>query len=145
MKIGQIRNSVRRQRAGLALLLVLFASGLSGAQGWVAKVGLVILHSPELASHVDGIRQELQSRGYVDGSAIKIDAHFTNVDKRLREILNAFVASRVDVIVAWTNSTVQLAKKATQGIPIVMIASGPVAAGLIDSLKQKDAGDKIEE
>jgi putative ABC transport system substrate-binding protein len=68
---------------------------------------------------------------------VKIDAHFTNGDKpRAREIFKSFVESRVDVIVAWTTPTVQLARETTQTIPIVMIASDPVAAGLVPSLSQ---------
>ena len=40
----------------------------------------------------------------------------------------------MDVIVPWTTPTVQLAKETTQTVPLVMIASDPVAAGLVQSL-----------
>jgi putative ABC transport system substrate-binding protein len=119
--------------------MVLLASDMAGAQqeGRPARIGLVSLHSEELASHVDGIRQELQKLGYIDGRAVKIDAHFTNGDKqRAREVLKSFVESHVDVIVPWTTPTVQLAKETTQTVPIVMIASDPVAAGLVPSLSR---------
>jgi putative ABC transport system substrate-binding protein len=97
---------------------------------------LVSLHSEELAVHVDGIRQELQKLGYSE-SRVKIDAHFTNGDKaRAQEILKSFVESRMDVIVAWTTPTVQLAREATKTVPIVMIASDPVASGLVSSLSR---------
>lgn len=129
----------RKLLCALVLLTVSLVSGMADAQqeGRLARVGLVSLHSEELASHVDGIRRELQKLGYADGSAIKIDAHFTNGDKqRTREILKSFVESRMDVIVPWTTPTVQLAKEATQTVPIVMIASDPVAAGLVPSLSR---------
>ena len=126
-------------RCALALLMVLLASDMAGAQqdGRSTRIGLVSLHSEELASHVDGIQRELQKLGYIDGRAVKIDAHFTNGDKqRTREVLKSFVESHVDVIVPWTTPTVQLAKEATQTVPIVMIASDPVAAGLVPSLSR---------
>ena len=123
----------------LVLLTTLLSSSFAHAQqeGRPARIGLVSLHSEELAGHVDGIRQELQKLGYLDGRAVKIDAHFTNGDKqRTREVLKSFVESHVDVIVPWTTPTVQLAKEATQTVPIVMIASDPVAAGLVPSLSR---------
>lgn len=129
---------MRQLRCALTLLAVVLMSGMAGAQqeGRLARIGLVSLHSEELAVHVDGIRQELQKLGYTEGRA-KIDAHFTNGDKpRAREILKSFVESRMDVIVAWTTPTVQLARETTQTVPVVMIASDPVAAGLVASLSR---------
>jgi putative tryptophan/tyrosine transport system substrate-binding protein len=123
----------------LALLAVLVLPGAADAQRapQPARIGLVSLHSEELAGQVEGIRQELRKLGYIEGSAIGVDAHFTNGDKqRTRDILKSFVEGRVDVIVPWTTPTVQLAKEATQTIPIVMIASDPVAAGLVPSLSR---------
>lgn len=128
----------QKLRHALALLAVLLVSGTAGAQqdGRTARVGLVSLHSEEMASLVDGIRQELRKLGYADG-AIKIDAHFTDGNRpRTIEVLKSFVESRVDVILPWATATVQLAKQATQSIPIVMIASDPVAAGLVPSLSR---------
>lgn len=129
---------MRQLRCALVLLTVVLMSGMAEAQqeGRLSRIGLVSLHSEELAVHVDGIRQELQRLGYTEGR-VKIDAHFTNGDKpRAREILRSFVESRVDVIVAWTTPTVQLARETTQAVPIVMIASDPVAAGLVPSLSR---------
>jgi putative ABC transport system substrate-binding protein len=129
---------VRQLRCALILLAVFLMSGIAEAQqeGRLSRIGLVSLHSEELASQVDGIRQELQKLGYTEGR-VKIDAHFTNGDKqRAREILKSFVESRMDVIVAWTTPTVQLARETTQTVPIVMIASDPVAAGLVSSLSR---------
>lgn len=119
-----------------ALLATLLASGMAAAQDKrPARVGLVSLHAEEVASQVDGIRQELQKLGYVDGKSITIETHFTNGDKKqAKAVLESYVADRVDVIVPWTTPTVQLAKETTQTIPIVMIASDPVAAGLVPSL-----------
>ena len=129
---------MRQLRCILVLLTVVLMSGMAEAQQAArpSRIGLVSLHSEELAVQVDGIRQELQKLGYTE-SRVKIDAHFTNGDKaRAREILKSFVESRIDIIVAWTTPTVQLARETTQTVPIVMIASDPVAAGLVSSLSR---------
>jgi putative ABC transport system substrate-binding protein len=123
----------------LVLVLAFAAPGMVLAQdARPAKVGLVSLHAEELASHVEGIREELKKLGYVDGKTVSIDAHFTNGNRqRARAALQSFVDGRVDVVVAWTTPTVQLAKEATPAnVPIVMIASDPVAAGLVTSLSR---------
>lgn len=129
---------MRQLCCALVLLTTIFLPGMAEAQQEArpSRIGLVSLHSEELAVHVDGIRQELQRLGYAEGR-VRIDAHFTNGDKaRAREILKSFVESRVDVILAWTTPTVQLARETTQTVPIVMIASDPVAAGLVASLSR---------
>ena len=106
-----------------------------------ARIGLVSLDAPELASDVDGIRQELRKLGYI-GKAVEIEAHFTNGDKqRTREVVQSFVERRVDIIVPRTAPTVQLAKEINPTIAIVMIASDPVAAKLMPSLAR--LGDNI--
>jgi putative ABC transport system substrate-binding protein len=131
-------SGMRQLRCALVLLTAILSPGMAEAQqeAHPARIGLVSLHSEELAVQVDGIRQELQKLGYTEGKA-KIDAHFTNGDKaRAREILKSFVESRVDIILAWTTPTVQLARETTQTVPIVMIASDPVAAGLVSSLSR---------
>ncbi len=124
----------RNLLCALALLTFFLAPRAADAQ---ARVGLVSLHAQELASHVKGIGQELQKLGYLEGKTITIDPHFTNGDReRTREIIKSFVENKVEIIVAWTTQTVQLAKEVTQTIPIVMIASDPVAAGLVSNLSQ---------
>jgi len=126
-------------RFALALLLISLLPVKAGAQpqGRPAKIGVVSLHAKELESHVDGIRHELQKLGYVEGRTITIVSHFTDGDRqRARDVVKSFVADQMDVIVPWTTPTVQLAKETTQTVPLVMIASDPVAAGLVQSLSR---------
>jgi putative ABC transport system substrate-binding protein len=102
-----------------------------------ARIGLVSLHSPALAGHVDGIRADLRQLGYVGAKAVEIEAVFTDGDKqRAVQATKAFIDRRVDIILAWTTPTVQLVKEATQKMPVVMIASDPVAAKLVASLSR---------
>ena len=102
-----------------------------------ARIGLVSLHAPELARDVEGIRQELRKLGYVDGKTVEIETHFTDGDRqRARDAVKSFVAHGFDIVLPWTTPTVQLAREENQTIPMVMIASDPVAAKLVRSLSR---------
>jgi putative ABC transport system substrate-binding protein len=124
----------------IATILALFlasAAPASGEPARSARVGLVSLHSPALAGHVERIREDLRQLGYVGAKTIDIDARFTDGNKqRAQEATKSFLDRGVDIIVAWTTPTVQLVKEATQTVPVVMIASDPVAAKLVQSLSR---------
>ena len=124
--------------AAAGVLMGLLVSTLAIAQGArLARIGVVSLHAPELARDVDGIRDELRKLGYVQGKTFDIETHFTDGDKpRARDAVRSFVERGFDVIVPWTTPTVQLAKEENQSIPMVMIASDPVAAKLVQSLSR---------
>jgi putative ABC transport system substrate-binding protein len=125
---------IRMVAASLAFLIALAATA-SSEPARPAKIGLVSLHSPALAGHVDGIREDLRRLGYVGAKAIEIEAVFTDGNKQQAvQVTKGFIDRRVDIILAWTTPTVQLVKQATQKIPVVMIASDPVAAKLVASL-----------
>ena len=86
----------------------------------------------------DGIRQSLRELGYIEGRNIAIE-HRTGGAKldRYHEVAAELVRLKVDVIVVGGGTTyVQVVKKATKTIPIVMTGPGgdPVKAGLIESL-----------
>jgi putative ABC transport system substrate-binding protein len=131
------RSAISKARlAAGALVLGYFAAASAAAEDTrIARVGLVSLHAPELASHVEGIREELRRLGHTDGRTIEIEAHFTNGDRqRVSGIVKSFVERQFDVVVPWTAPTVRIAKNVTQTVPMVMIASDPVAARLVQSL-----------
>jgi ABC-type uncharacterized transport system substrate-binding protein len=132
--IASISTGFRRAMVGLALF-VAFVSVASAQSARPARIGLVSLHSPALAGHVDHIRQDLRQLGYVDGKSIDMEAQFTDGDKvRAQDAITSFLNRGVDIIIAWTTPTVQLVKSATRTVPVVMIASDPVAAKLVESL-----------
>lgn len=102
-----------------------------------ARVGVVSLHSPDLARDIDGIRAELRKLGYVGSKNIEIETQFTDGDAaRARAAVKSFAERSFDIIVPWTTQTVQLAKEENQTIPMVMLASDPVAAKLVQSLSR---------
>jgi putative ABC transport system substrate-binding protein len=121
----------------LGCAAVTWSSGTRAQSAKPARIGLVSLHAPALAGHVDHIREGLRQLGHVDGKTFEIESHFTDGNKQQAQaILKSFLDKRVDIIVAWTTPTVQLAKDATQTVPVVMISSDPVAAKLVQSLSR---------
>jgi len=88
------------------------------------------------ASLVDAFRQGLRELGYVEGQNILIQ--YRRAQGKLDQI-SALVAElvqlKVDVIFTANTLAALAAKKATTSIPIVIVAaSDPVEAGLVDSL-----------
>lgn len=133
----------RRFLVPLATAVAIFlmnacGSGLVAAQDVrPARVGVVSLHSPELARDIDGIRAELRKLGYVGGKNVEIETHFTDGNTAgARAAVKSFVERKFDIVLPWTTQTVQLAKEENQTIPMVMIASDPVAAKLVQSLSR---------
>jgi putative ABC transport system substrate-binding protein len=87
------------------------------------------------APRVDGLRQGLADRGYVEGQNIVIEYRWAEGRiERLPALVQELVALPVDVIVAPTPLIAKAAGDATTTIPIVMAAEGdPVSLGLVAS------------
>ena len=117
---------------GLVLLTGLAAAAQAEAK---YKLGLVTFQGPGLADHVDYVRQGLLELDYVEGRDYEIEAAFVDGDKeRAEQFFRGLIERKVDLIIAWTTPAGQIAKRATQTIPVVLITSDPVAAKLVDSL-----------
>jgi len=123
----------------LAVTSFLLFVNLAHAQqtGKVARIGYL---DPSTASGnavlLDAFRQELSKLGWLEGKNIVIEYRFAEQkNERLPEHAADLVRLKVDLIVVTGTAPALAAKSATTSSPIVMIgASGPVAAGLIDSL-----------
>ncbi|OAF18632.1 ABC transporter substrate-binding protein [Bradyrhizobium neotropicale] len=74
--------------------------------------------------------------GYVEGKNIEIDHRFpAEQPERFRTLAQELAESKVDVIVAVTGLGAMEAKRATNTIPIVLVADpDPVGKGLVESL-----------
>jgi putative ABC transport system substrate-binding protein len=80
-------------------------------------------------------RQGLRELGYVEGQNIAIEFRWAEGKyDRLPGLAAELVRLKVNVLVAGTQAAIQAAKHATETIPIVMVASDPVAAGFVGSL-----------
>ena len=85
---------------------------------------------------VEGFRQGLQDRGYVEGKNILVEYRYAEGRRdRIPSLVKDLVQLKVDVLVLVTLPSVRAAKEATKTIPIVMVlAVDPVAEGLVDSM-----------
>jgi putative tryptophan/tyrosine transport system substrate-binding protein len=88
----------------------------------------------------EAFERGLRELGYVEGKNLLVDRRFANANaKLLRSFAEELVGLKVDVIFTSTTPAIQVVKKATSTIPIVMIsAADPVDAGLVSSLARPE-------
>ena len=121
----------------VAVPVVRFAAEAQTA-GKVWRVAYLSLGSGEL--HTPGMKaltQQLRELGYAEGKNLILDYQSAEGQPaRLADVAAALVVTKPDAIIAGGGTlTARAAKKATDSIPIVMVAVGdPVAAGLVASL-----------
>jgi putative ABC transport system substrate-binding protein len=119
-----------------ALTAWLSSSGESSAAQNVRRVGLMHVGLDHVPKSLDGITDGLEELGWVDGENIELI--WKNLDKNAAETqAEVFVFQRVDVIVAFEDTSIRAAQKATieSRTPIVFLhPSDPVRSGLVDSL-----------
>ena len=126
-------------RIGLAVALalgVLVAPLAAGAQQpeKVWRIGVLRIGSPGDTSR-ETFRLALRDLGYVEGRNLVIEDR--TADGRLNRLTGLaaeLVHLHVDVIVASGVAGARAAREATETIPIVMLATDPVGAGLVGSL-----------
>src|SRR5262245_57008367 len=126
---------------GLALGLVIAPLAAVAQQGGkVYRLGYLSQGSasgvtPEARTGLSGLRNGLRDLGWTEGKNLIIEGRWTEgKPDRLPDLAADLVRLNLDVIVAGDTPTALAAKKATTTVPIVMIASDPVADGLIASL-----------
>jgi putative tryptophan/tyrosine transport system substrate-binding protein len=100
----------------------------------VWRIGILRI-GPATDASTGTLRQALREFGYVEGRNIVIEDRTTDgrLD-RLADVAAELVRQRVDVIIASGVAGTRAAKQATTTIPVVMLATDPLGAGLIDSL-----------
>ena len=102
-----------------------------------SRIGFFSYGSVEIEqSSLAAFRQKLRELGYLEGQNIVIEQRYAiGRSEKLPELLAELVALKVDLLVVAGDPAVHAAKKATNTIPIVMVASpDPVGTGLIASL-----------
>jgi putative ABC transport system substrate-binding protein len=118
---------------GGSMLTASFAvEAQQGAKVW--RIGVLQLGSATEAS-TQVLRGALRDLGYVEGQNVVIEDRMAEgrLD-RLPELADELVRMKVDVIVASGVAGARAAERATTTIPIVMLATDPLGAGLISSL-----------
>jgi putative ABC transport system substrate-binding protein len=94
------------------------------------------LASPELSPQADAFRQELRTRGWVEGQNLIIEYRQAEGQaERLPALAAELVRLRVDVIVAFSAPAIRAAKQATTTIPIVFeTLADAVVMGFVSNL-----------
>ena len=104
--------------------------------GSVYRIGL-LGQGPSSAyvARFKAFRQELRTRGYVEGQSIRYEYRYAGGKLgRLPSLAAELVRLKVDVLVSTSTPTTRAAMNASRTIPIVMNAASPVATGLVASL-----------
>lgn len=127
----------------LAIALILPASpAMMHAQETGAVPVIGVLRASSATQHdpaMEAIRAELRAMGYTEGQNIRIEQRFANrIVERLPQLANELVRMKVKVLIAVNKASLLAAKKATNTIPIIVIAydHDPVASGLVDSMNR---------
>jgi putative ABC transport system substrate-binding protein len=121
-----------------------FVTLIGGAVVWPIAAGaqqkktyrIGILSQDLQPGLLETFRDELQKKGYVEGSDISIELrNAAGQNERLPALADELLKLKVDVIVAVNTPSAQAAKKATNTVPVVMMrVADPVKSGLVDSL-----------
>lgn len=127
-------RSQRRFLAGAGALLGA-PYGVVFAQGSLPRVAFLGLGG-EGGDELDQFKRGMREHGYVDGSNVRLEV--PNLDGRyegMPALLEGLIQRDVRVIVTRGSTATNAAKKATQSVPIVMIAGlDPVKSGFAASL-----------
>jgi putative ABC transport system substrate-binding protein len=102
----------------------------------VAVINVRLETDPLGQSQLKAFRQGFEKLGWIDGRNVKIDVRWASGSAdRMREIVNEFVVSKPDVIVASGTPAVAALKRATSTIPVVFVGiAEPVAQGFVTNM-----------
>jgi putative tryptophan/tyrosine transport system substrate-binding protein len=120
----------------LAVLIAWFPAEAQPPPGKVYRIGFLRLFACADQSLFTDLRQGLRELGYTEGQNLVIECRAAPGQlARLPDLATELVRLNVDVLVTEGTQSTLAAKRATKGIPIVMVyAADPVASGLVVSL-----------
>jgi putative ABC transport system substrate-binding protein len=125
------------RRAFIVTTVAALAAPLTAAAqraGKVWRIGLFHVGLDHVPPSLEPLRQELKTLGYEEGRNLRLDWRNLADEQAAHEVAREFVRSRVDLIVAFENHTIQAAKAMTSEIPVVFVhATDPVEAGFVRS------------
>jgi putative tryptophan/tyrosine transport system substrate-binding protein len=129
-------------RPSTILLLVTLALSLLwaplalDAQGQPARIGVLGPAEPRLAEIIEGLKQGLWERGYVERAIDILEGQVERGDRAsARAAVEGFVQQHVALLVVVGSELARLAREVSAAVPIICLTPGdPVAAGLVTSL-----------
>jgi len=121
-------------------LLIAFGLLAASLAAWaqpserIYRIGYIRAEKPP-EDDINGFRQGLRERGYVEGKNIVIEYRWADGNEdRLRSLVSELIGLKVDLIVTSAPAATRAAKDATRTIPIVMVlVADPVAYGIVNS------------
>ncbi len=135
-------------RLVVALAVGIFVAPLSSDAQEPARVptiGLFHIGVDHTPLSLDGLREGLKAFGYEEGKNIRLDWRNLPDEEAARAAVQEFVRDRVDVIVAFENPAVRLAKAATSDIPVIFLhAIDPRGSGFVTDLFHPDVTSAAE-
>ena len=127
-----------RSWRSLAVALLLAAGACGGSAGAPPKtfhIGVFHVGLDHIPPSFPAMKQALVKLGYVEGKNITIEWHNLPDEAAADVQARAFVAEKVDLIVAFENQTARASVRATKTIPIVVLhVTNPVEEGFVRSL-----------
>jgi putative ABC transport system substrate-binding protein len=119
----------------LALALLAIPYGTDGAAQTIPVMGYVAAKDAN-PKRLDVFKQGLTELGYVEGKNIRIEYCEAVLDAEYHAVMAELVNQKVDIILAANVAATVAAAKATNTIPVVMMAVfDPVGVGVVKSLE----------
>jgi len=131
---------MKKKIAGVVLSALLYefcVPGWAQQPGKIPRIGLISgLSRSSSQFQVEGFRQGLRDRGYVEDKNIVIDYRYgEGREDLLRDLAGDLVRLKVDIIVTGSTVAALAAKQLSSTMPIVLAGTGdPIATGLVASL-----------
>jgi putative ABC transport system substrate-binding protein len=125
----------RREFIAACVASTVAARALAADRQRPARIGLIALPARANNPILDGLRQGLAERGYVEGGDVVLEQRYAGGDAaQLPGLIDELLALPVDVLVAQGTPASLAAKRQTTSVPIVILSGDPVGAGLVSSL-----------
>ena len=125
------------QRIGMLVAVLLAALQTTGGTAQTVPVMGYVAAKNANPKRLEIFRQGLTELGYVEGKNVRIEYREAVLDAEYQGVMGDLVNRKVDVILAANVAATVAAAKATNTIPIVMLAVfDPVGVGVVKSLER---------
>jgi putative tryptophan/tyrosine transport system substrate-binding protein len=139
-----VESAVKRiKRRQLLALGAAYALGTAlSARAQKAATPVVAILSLEVEQRMAALREGLHALGYVEGRNIRLEERRAGDSAtKLQAIAAEYVELKPAVIVAFGNTATEIARKATDSIPIVMVAGVDAVKGKLAASLSRPGGN----
>ena len=127
----------RRQLLIASCLTVLAPYSFAQKKEAIHRIGLVWLGGGQASKYKEALIAGLRERGYVNGRNIELldRTQFTRYEE-LASSVKELLQAKVELIVSYGSEAPRAVRSATSTIPIVVVGTDPIRAGLARSLSR---------